>query len=148
MEVSPSFARLSAPQMLVLHPVIAVKSACLWGSSQATPGACCTLSLWMQAQALAPQTVGHIHSPWSGTALLPACLTSLVTPPLSHAVSQPSTSVEKLVGLPQCPAVPGTPHSQLESLRGTSGEALGVVAICIRCLLSTESEGKMPSRLP
>lgn len=65
-------------------------------------------------------------------------------PPLSHAAS---ISVEMRVRLP---AALGTPHSQLESLRSSSGVALWVVAVCVRspALLSVESQEKMPSHLP
>lgn len=65
-------------------------------------------------------------------------------PSLSHAVS---ISVKMLVGLP---AALETPHSQLESLRSSSGVALQVAAVCVRspALRSMESQEKIPSHFP
>lgn len=147
--ISPSFARLNAPQTFILH----LKGAYLWGSSQAIP--------IRPKSLLQPFTVDAFTvtcSPDSGPHSRPVsvmerhCLAS----PLSHILllvtlsPGPSISVEMPLGLPGCPAAMGTAHSQLESLRSTSGEALRVAAVCIGCpaLLSTENQEKMPSRLP
>lgn len=138
-KVSLSFARLSVPQIFGLHP----KGACLWGSFQAIP--VCPRDLLqlftMGACTVTPHTDDHIHVLFLAQREALPCFPLVLCPPISHALSWPSTSMEMLVGFPGCPVALGTPHPQLEILSSTSGEALWVTALCIKCpaLLSAES---------